>query len=129
MYPLFDIDEYIKFNNITKYSHTTNNNLILYNEYHNNHNKNNIIISIKDFHNKNPKIDINIYKKIININNIYFDDDKEYIYYIHKNKDTVNIESYINSFKKKYNDFNIKIYKYFQSDSEYIKKLDLSDYD
>ena len=127
MYPLFDIDEYIKFNNITKYSHTTNNNLILYNEYHNNHNKNNIIISIKDFHNKNPKIDINIYKKIININNIYFDDDKEYIYYIHKNKDTVNIESYINSFKKKYNDFNIKIYKYFQSDSEYIKKLDLSD--
>jgi glycosyltransferase involved in cell wall biosynthesis len=107
-YPLFNIDQFKKFNNIKD-----SNNFQIINKYYSIYNKKDIIISIHDFYNKFPLFDINIYK---NFNkNLSFKSDEEYIYYWYITGKNLNEICSVDSFYKIYNDFNLSIYKYFNN--------------
>jgi glycosyltransferase involved in cell wall biosynthesis len=107
-YPLFNIEEFKKFNNIKDFD-----NFKIINKFYSIVNKKDIVISVKDFYNKFPFFDINIYK---NFNkNLIFDNENEYIYYWYIEGKKLNKIYSIESFYKNYPDFNISIYKYFNN--------------
>jgi glycosyltransferase involved in cell wall biosynthesis len=112
MNPNFNLEEYKRFNNINN-GLMVYDKLIIYSDYNKLNNKNNIIISVNDFLYKNNILNIDLYIKILNSYNILFNNINEYIYYLHFNKEYLNIDNYINHFKQKYPTFNSKIYKYF----------------
>jgi glycosyltransferase involved in cell wall biosynthesis len=111
-YSLFNIEEYKKFNNINSTI-----NLKIINEYYTTKNKDSIVTSIKDFYIKYPDYSVNVYKYFLNNNqnDIFFDNDEDYIYHWYINKN--NNSAYpIEKFNKFYFDFNLKIYKHFNKD-------------
>jgi len=108
-YPLFNIDDYIFFND--KYQDDSNN---IFNNFNILKNKDSLIVSIKDFYNKYKNFDINIYKSLLNIKyNIFFKNDYEYIYHWYTNNKNKYYDDYLNDFYNLYDDFDINIYKYF----------------
>jgi glycosyltransferase involved in cell wall biosynthesis len=111
-YPFFNLNEYLKFN-----KHIISNiNLKIINEYYTLKDKDNIIISIKDFYSKYPSFKIEIYKNFLNnCDNIFLDNDEEYIYHWYYNNRNNNSIYSVNSFNKFYSEFNSKIYNYFNN--------------
>jgi len=117
-YPLFNINEY-------KFIYEKNEkNINIINSYYLNNNNN--YISINDFYLKNPNFNLKLYKYHLEISNIIFNSDIEYIRYFIKYNDInfydlykdINIDifncfnvPFLDDFYKKYTNFNKDIYR------------------